>query len=422
MHPTALSSYHEGFGPTVSMSSNHKFFEYKLDFSEIDINFDDVLADPEPLFQARMSVEAVSVLPSFSVYYPSHYSFFSTPMIKIALDIGTVSVDPGAPIIAGIGLVPRTFINQTTGLATTGTGHQINVTDAPFGSHLRVIGNVNKLPGLGIQYYAVGYCNMDVSACNGINSGAFDLAEWQFVGDARTNYYWDGMQGKYILDSVSPETILDGAGYLIKVYPILSTSLDWYFPNLLFDWRTTGTVAVNSGLYKIHFFGFADKNLLTFVNTPDSESTMVVRIDNTWPVLAVNSISYKGSEVAPCAIIRLDDADDELSFNISAYDPDGFLYNFSLHALYGDNQSFTCHAEDYASFLADGGTGPVWAPAFPSGNYVCQGDAGDHWETTCGYTFRVSGWDRAINGYGRIHWNSGHKTITILMPNDPICR
>jgi len=416
--PTSHSEYQEGFGSTISLSGSHKFFEYKLDFSEIGIDFEDVLANPGEIFQARLSVDAVSYQPAFSVHYPSHYSSFASPMVRVALDLRALIVGTGAPIISGIGLVPKTYIDQTTGLATTGTGHQIDVTDAPFGKHLRVIGNLDKLRSNGVEYYVIAYCNMGVHACNGINSGMFNLNEWEFVEDARTNYYWNNSEGRFILDSVSPDVIYDDGTLVLKGYPVPSGFLDWYFPNLLFDWRTTGTVSVTSGLYKMHLFGFRFAPDLTFVNTPDDESTMVVRIDNTYPQMRVNSISHGGTVVDACAIIRLENVTDQLVFNVSAYDPDGYLHDLNLHALYGDNQSFTCHTETYSDYLTDGGTGPEWFGAFPSANYVCQGDpAVGHWDTTCGYTFCISGWDRAINGYGRIHWNVGHKTITILMPD-----
>ena len=418
VNSTALSSYKEGFGPSAASATNHMIYEYKLDYSEIDIDFEDVLANPEQLFHARVNVKVVSKSPAFSMFYPSsQYGPWSNPMILISLDKGTMVVDQKAPIFAGIGLVPITFIDQTTGLATTGPSDMVkNLQDAPFGSHLRVIGNVDKVRGMGITYYAIGYCNMGLNGCGDISSGSFDLNEWKFVTDAKSNYYWSGTQGKYVLDNVAPEEIFNNGTLIINAYPMPSAALSWYLPNLLFDWRTTGTVKIGSGLYKLHFFGFSAKSISSYVSTPINESTMVVKIDNTTPVMAVNSISYKGNDIDGCGMVQLDDAKDVLLVNVSAYDPDSHLYNYSLQALYGNNQSFICHSTNYASWLLGGGTGPLWQGAFSSADYQCMGDAGSHWETSCAYTFRVSGWDRAINGYGRIHYNSAWKSITVLMP------
>ena len=405
------SLYHEGFGSTLSSAVPHKFYEYKLLFDEIDINYEEILANMEQLFHARISVKVESSTPDFTIYYPSnYYESWQNAMILVALDLGTFTVGSDEPVIAGIGLIPRTFINQGTGLATTGTGHQINVTDAPFGKHLRVIGNIDKLRDAGINYYAIGYTNLDSHPGNGLNSGSFDWSEWRFVEDARTNYYWNSAQGRYVLESVSPQIIHDDGTLIIKAYPVPSGASIWYLPNLLFDWRTTGTVRVGSGLYKLHLFGFTSAGLASIVNLfPDAEASMAVRIDNTYPVMRINSITYNGTEIDACGVVQLEDSTDSLTINVSAYDPDIHLRNFTLYALYGDNQSFTCHAESYD------GT-PLYDGAMPNADFVCNGDAGDHWETTCGYTFRVSGWDRAINGYGKIHYNAGHKTITILMP------
>ena len=412
------SSYAEGYGPGPTSFADHKLFEYQIALSEIGVDFAEVLSDLEDLFQARMTTQVVSDQPAFTLNYPSHYSYYKQPMIMVALDRGRTAVNPSAPIVSGIGLVPRTFISQSTGLATTGPGHQINVADAPFGSHLRVMGNMDKIRSMGIQEYAVASCDMTLNGCGGLQSGSFDLNEWTFIDDTRANYYWDSAQGKYVLERVSPSTIYDAAGVTIKTYPTPSASLDWYLENLLFDWRTTGTRTIQSGLYKLHFFGFASDSILGFVSTPGDESSLVVTIDNTRPVMSVNSVSYQGASVDACAILQLDSAWDDLQVDVSAYDPDGYMRNFNLTALYGDNQrfSFSPDVNTYAEFLAEGNSGPIWEGAFPSETVACQGDAGDHWATTCGYTLRVSGWDRAINGYGRIHYAEAHTTITVILP------
>ncbi len=418
----SLSEYREGMGATPSSSSSHKFYEYKLDYSEIDIDYDEVLANPGLLYQARISVEAVSTTPRFYVYYPSHYNSFSNAMIRIALDLGGMSVASDAPVIAGIGLVPRTFIDQTNGLATTSPGDQIEVTDAPFGGHLRVIGNLDALRDANANYYAMAYCNMDVKGCAALGEAGFNFSEWTFVEDARANYYWNSTQEKYILDSKSPDIIFSSGDLIFKAYPVPSDAVNWYFPNLLFDWRTTGSIRVNSGLYKLHLFAFYySPPSLSFRFTATGGESLVVRIDNTHPVMSLNAIYYDSAELERCALVQLDDAYDTLTVNISAYDPDGFLDDFHLYALYGNNESFTCEQMTYEDYLTGGGSGPDWYPAYLNGNYICKGDAGDHWETSCGYTFVVAGWDRAINGYGPIHKSSGHRTITVLMPDYQLC-
>ncbi len=406
--PTALSSYAEGFGPTIAANNNHKFYEYKLSYDEIGIDFESVLADPSKLFHARMNVMVRSLAPPFSLYYPSSYAgSWGSPMILVSLDLGPDPVYAGCPIIKGIGLVPRTFIDPVTGLATTGPDDAFpNLKDAPFGGHLRVKGCMDELRARGIEYYAIAYWNNDI------------VYHLEVVDDVRTNYYWDTVQRKYIRDNVTPQHVSLGSLEL-QLYPVPDGALDWYFPDLLFDWRTTSTPAVNSGKYTMVLLGFKKIGPTNYQYVPThlSESLLVVQIDNTHPVMRINSISHMGAEVGPCGFVRLESSTDTLVVNVSAYDIDQHLRNFSLQGLYGDNQSFTCYAENYNDYLGGGGTRPDWVGYYPDADFVCRGDANnDHWETTCAYDFWLHGWDRAINGYGHIHHKGWHRTITVLMP------
>lgn len=324
------------------------------------------------------------------------------------IPLGELTVAVDAPVISGIGLVPRTFINQTNGLATTGSGHPINVQDAPFGKSLRFMGNMDRLRSLGVTQYAIGYCDMDINDCDAIFTPGFDLDEWKFVDDVRTNYFWSTIQGKYILHRESPTEIFNDGLHIVKAYPVPSSSLTWYFENLLFDWITQGAVKVPSSLYKVHLFGF---NGPILVPISQVESTLVVQIDNTPPVMAINSISYKGAEVSSCSIVTLDNAADSIEFNITATDPDGYLLNYVLKGEYGDNQTLGCVSENYAGYLAGGGSGPKWNGASPSATESCDG-----FPVSCAYSYHISGWDRAINGYNRIHYVDYFKTLTIQLP------
>lgn len=329
------------------------------------------------------------------------------------ISLGEITVASDAPVIAGIGLVPRTFINQANGLATTGTGHPINVLDAPFGKSLRFMGNIDRLRSLGVTRYAIGYCDMDEYDCDAVFTSGFDVDEWQFVEDVRTNYFWSTIKGKYILQRESPTEIFNNGVYIFKTYPVPSASLDWYFENLLFDWITHGTVKVASGLYKVHLFGFSGANINTdLVNISPNESTLVVRIDNTPPVMSINSISYNGSPVSSCSIVTLGSASDSIEFNITATDPDNYLLRYVLKGEYGDNETLTCVSETYAGYLADGHSGPGWSGASPSTTYSCDG-----FPKSCAYSYHISGWDRAINGYNKIHYVDYFKTLTIQVPS-----
>lgn len=272
-----------------------------------------------------------------------------------AIPLGDNAVATDAPVIAGIGLVPKTFINQANGLATTGVDHPINVKDAPFGKSLRVMGNINRLRNLDITQYIIGYCDMGKHACDALLTPGFVLDDWKFIEDVRTNYFWNATKGKYILTRESPTEIFNIGEDIFKAYQVPSSSLTWYFENLLFDWVTQGTVKVPSGLYKIHLFGFDGPSISNFVALPPSESTMVVKIDNIPPIMAINSISYKGSEVSSCSIVTLDKISDSIEFNITATDPDGYLLNYRLKGEYGNNKTLNCVSENYEDYLGGGG-------------------------------------------------------------------
>ncbi len=329
----------------------------------------------------------------------------------IALEEITIASD--APVIAGIGLVPRTLINQSNGLATTGSEHPYkNALDAPFGKSLRFIGNIDRLRSLGVDRYAVAYCDMGLYDCDALFTTGFNVDEWTFIEDVKSNYFWSTLTSKYVLHRESPTEIYNDGVHIYKTYWVPSSGIAWYFENLLFDWITQGSVKVPSGLYKVHLFGLSGPDVPEdLVNIPPDESTMMVRIDNTPPVMTINSISYNGVPVSSCSIVTLANATDSIEFNITATDPDGYLLNYVLKGEYGDNEHLPCIAEDYAAYLADGNSGPGWPGASPSSTYSCDG-----FPKTCAYSYHISGWDRAINGYHRIHYVDYFKTLTIQVP------
>ncbi len=325
-----------------------------------------------------------------------------------SIALNELTVDTGAPVIAGIGLVPRTFINQSNGLATTGEDHPINVVDAPFGKNMRFIGNIGRLRDLGITRYAIGYCDMASHDCNAVFTTGFNVDDWKFVEDVRTNYFWSTILNKYVLDRESPVEIFNNGTSIYKTYSVPSSSQTWYFENLLFDWITHGTVKVPSSRYKVHLFGFNGDNISNLVNLSPAESTMVVRIDNTPPIMSINSIEYNGIEVNSCSIVTLDNASDSIKFDITATDPDGYLWKYALSGEYGDNKTLDCAAEEYN---AGSDSSPIWKGASPSTTKNCE-----NFPKSCAYSFHISGWDRAINGYTRIHYVDYFKTLTVQVP------
>ena len=102
-------------------------------------------------------------------------------------------------------------------------------------------------------------------------------------------------------------------------------------------------------------------------------------------------------------------------FDIVATDPQQHLLSWSLTALWGDNRSALVASDSYASHVSPtrqwaGVAGVV--PAAPWHAAV----AGDPTSTRCAHTFVLSMWDRVIDGYGYLHYNQVHKSITIMLP------
>jgi len=322
--------------------------------------------------------------------------------------IGDLVVGPRAPVIAGIGLVPVSYIHATNGLATTGVAHPLHVKDAPFGSHLRFMGNIKRIRNLGIKRYALAYCDMRLHSCAAKGQVGHNLFHWKNITDSRTNYYWNSSLNKYVLRIDSTNALL---GTTLKTYTTPSAALTWYFPNLLFDWRTTSSAKVNSGLYKVHFFGMKGNSFATYLPLPASEATVVVRVDNTRPIMKINSISYKRDLINACSIVSLDSVGDSLQFNVTAYDPDSLLFSYRFHGEYGNNKSMNCAAKTYDNYLAAGGTRPYWSGIAPSATFTCK-----NFPVSCAYLFKISGKGRAVNGYNRIHYSQFFKTLTIQLP------
>ncbi|NOQ65377.1 MAG: hypothetical protein GQ582_12775 [Methyloprofundus sp.] len=329
-----------------------------------------------------------------------------------AISLGETEVAADAPLIAGIGLVPKSLILQTNGLATTGPDDAFkDLKDAPFGNSLRFMGNIQQLHNLGVTQYIVAYCDMGQYNCTASSDAGFVLDEWKTIEDVRTNYYWNATKGQYILHRDSPIEVYNDGHYIFKAYPVPASNLTWYFNNLLFDWATQGAVKVQSGLYRVHLFALTGADVSSIISLPAEDSTLVVQIDNTPPIMAINSISYNGVAVNSCSIVTLGNMTDAIDFNITATDAEGYLDQYSFTGEYGDNQNLNCTSESYTTYLANGGSSPKWFGTSASSDVSCGS-----YTVSCGYSYHLSGWDRAINGYTRIHYVDTFKTLTIQMP------
>lgn len=303
--------------------------------------------------------------------------------------------DLSGPLFLGIGHVPVTSIDDGSGLATTAPGYFFQVQDSPFGGVLSINVNHDNAFTIGAKYYKVFVDGVE-------QRGDF------------TDYLWVAADHAFMPTPV----IADASGY----YKIRTPSELWYNHFLGLRLDTTG---FGNGMHQISVAIYDSSHV---VMASGSIQSRHVRIDNTWPQASIDAIMHDGVAVNKCGIVRT--GTDAFQFQVTAHDPDGNLLSWSLYVLWGDNQSVGIASEAYPptppSVFWSGPVGALvpaapWAstkgvnPNLPIGPSNPE-DPYSHW---CAHTFVLSVWDRAIDGYSRIHNATYTKSITIMLPPIP---
>ena len=300
------------------------------------------------------------------------------------------------PLLLGIGLVPIDHIvnagnDATDGYATTtdSSSYLISVTDAPFGGSLALMINHNAARIMGASFYKL-FVNQ-ITPLAGV-----EFEPRQNFGD----YIWDSVNCRFITKVTSP----DSNGF----YEVRKPSELWYNPYLgyLLDSSILG-----NGLCMINIKLYNASQIEIPVTL--SIHSRRVKIDNQWPTAILEKIFNNGTEKLVCSIVT--GPSDQFTFRIVATDPQGHLLSWSLGVLWGDNKSATITGDDYSHHISPTrqwtgvNSGPPDVPA--SGWHAAV--PGDSTSTRCAHTFILSVWDRVINGYGYIHGQSYHKSLTI---------
>lgn len=297
------------------------------------------------------------------------------------------------PLFMGIGLVPVDHIinagnNGTDGYADTtdNPGYLLQVKDAPFGGALAIMVNHNAARLAGAAYYKVLVSQVTPAAGPAVEPR-----------QGFADYLWNAAKNSFI-----PQTTVPDAG---GFYPVRLPYQIWYNPQLGYLLDTSmlanGLVVIDIRLY----------NSAKVEIPVASIHSRRVRIDNQWPVANIEKILHDGLEVPVCAIVN--SGSDKFSFRITASDPQGHLLSWNMSALWGDNKSASVGGDSYSSHVSPtrqwagvtSGEVPAWHAAVP----------GDPSSTRCAHTFYLGVWDRVINGYGYIHYQTYHKSITIWL-------
>jgi len=278
-------------------------------------------------------------------------------------------------------LIPTTKISAATGKATTDPLYYVNVQNAAFGGTLNVLGNRTALQNV----WAAGARKYKIKHREGI-AGAFSEMRSSWY-----NYRWDGTD--YVLESYGA----DAGNY----YQLQSPTTDFSIDDLLIQFNSGN---LNKGLHQFQVEFYNNANAIV----PVAAQTLTMFIDNTIPVVKLNSIKHAGANVSACAIVQLSSDTDGLVFNIDAFDPEGNLLSYALTAGWGSGSSETIKSESYTLAMGPSWTGVQNLNIPPAGNWIP--------DASCAYSFTVSAYARTTNGYGYIGYNSVSKYITLLKP------
>jgi hypothetical protein len=310
-------------------------------------------------------------------------------------DLSSSLFSLAGPLFMGIGLVPVDHIINTGNNATDGyadttdnPGYILQVKDSPFGGTLAIMVNHNAALLAGAAYYKLFVTQ--VTPLPGL-----PVEPRQTFSD----YLWSPVSNSFVPKSTSPDT----GGF----YAVRSPLQIWYNPLLGYMLDTT---ILNNGLYEINLKLYNAAKVEIPVASFHSRR---VKIDNQWPVANIEKILHDGVEVPVCTIVN--SGSDQFTFRITATDPQGHLLSWNMSALWGDNKSAAVGSDSYSNHISPARLWPgvlsadvpvpAWHAAVP----------GDPTSTRCAHTFYLGVWDRVINGYGYIHYQTYHKSITIWL-------
>jgi len=311
-------------------------------------------------------------------------------------DVSSPLFSLAGPLFMGIGLVPVDHIINTGSDATDGyadttdnPGYILQVKDAPFGGTLAIMINHNAALLAGARYYKL-FVNQVTPAPTPPTEPRQSFAD----------YLWNAGSSSFVPQTTGP----DPGGF----YPVRLPTQIWYNPLLGYMLDTSilanGLCVINIKLYDA-----------AHVEIPvASIHSRRVKIDNQWPIANIEKIFHDGSEVAVCQIVN--SGSDQFTFRITASDPQGHLLSWGLSALWGDNKSAAVAQDSYspghvsptrqwAGVVSTDVPTPAWHATI----------AGDPTSTRCAHTFYLGVWDRVINGYGYLHYQTYHKSITIWL-------
>jgi hypothetical protein len=313
------------------------------------------------------------------------------------LDLASSIYTPAGTMLLGIGHVPADRISRSTPLdpatdgyadTTVDPGYFFQVKDAPFGGTLPLMFNHERAWAEGARYY-----KLEVDGVEPRQSF--------------TDYRWSTSANRFQAQPVNPSA----TGY----YRVRAPSELWYNHWLGYLLDTAGLA---NGLHEITLRIFAGTSEATEIGGgADTGRSVVVQIDNTVPLVAIEKIFHDGGEVGTCGLVT--SGSDQFTFRITAQDPEQHMGSWSLVAIWGDNKSSAVAGDAYVPTPTRkwagpaGATVPAPAPAWEATV------AGDDTSRRCAHTFRLAASSRVIDGWNTLHHRVVYKAITLLLPPLP---
>jgi len=329
--------------------------------------------------KATTTVSNLPILPSSVCRGFSHFALY-VASDSVLTEVSWFLVFPGGlakPTIYRLGHVPSTNVNSVTGLATTDPGYFFQVKNAPFGGSVQMFFNFQKMRSLNAAYYKVSV------------DGTPQFASW-------SNYKW--IAGSFELRAVAP----DGLGR----YAVPTLAEFWAYQDLGFVLDTTKLT--NNALHTLSVTLYKSNGAaITIPFLLRSMESVTFLVDNIPPHVYINSIQqFPGTPIAECGLLTTGSS--KLIFNVTAYDPLGYLNSWSLSDQYGHGHSAGIESDVYDPTHAGS---PQW---FGVQYHTVSFDL---CSTTvqCAHEFYLDATSRAIDGYNHIFYRSDFETLAVYL-------
>lgn len=372
---TDLTVFKTAYETSPNGAAAHRIWKFRFKLTDLSVSLAPALLPPF----TRFGIKIHSTIPPQEINTPAnfwmsfaglHTLYFSRrPVINPALM---------GPVIGCVGLIPTTKINAVTGKATTDPGYMVLVQNAAFGGVLNIIGNQPNLHSL-ITVSGARYCKVKHRVGS---AGAFAdfITAWY-------NYRWSIPANDYILVSYGP----DAGNY----YPLQDPAVDYSIHDLLFQFNS-GQLSQGIHQFQVEFYNAAK------VLIPVPGQILTLNIDNTVPIVKINSIKHGAAIVNACDIVKMSSPTDGLVVNFDAFDPENNVHSYSVTAVWGEGTSATLASDSYTLAKGDWAgvqnqNTPLWVPL-----------------VTCAHSIDVWAYSRTTNGYGYIRYNTVRRYITIM--------